>query len=169
MHPTPTIRWEIANDVPEIRVVIHAAFGRTGEADLVDGLRRAGALTLSVVALTSSRIVAHVAFSPVTISRQRPALALAPVAVAPDCQRQGIGSSLVRWSLEQCRQLGHGLVIVLGGPAYYSRFGFAPASRFGIECPFSVPPEEFMGLELSPGAASGCRGMVCYRPEFDLV
>jgi putative acetyltransferase len=92
---------------------------------------------------------------------------MAPVAVAPDWQRQGIGSSLVRWSLEQCRQLGHAVVLVVGNPAYYSRFGFTTASPFGIDCPFSVPPEAFMVLELSPGAASGCRGMVCYRPEFD--
>ena len=114
-------------------------------------------------------MLGHIAFSPVTIGGQHPALALAPVAVAPDCQRQGIGSSLIRWSLEQCRQLGHGAVIVLGGPAYYSRFGFAPASRFGIECPFSVPPEEFMVLEFGPGQTSRLRGLVRYRPEFDLV
>lgn len=150
-----------------IRGVIHAAFGRAGEAGLVDDLRRAGALILSAVAITDGRIVGHVGFSPVTIGGARPALALAPVAVAPDCQRQGIGSSLIRWSLEQCRQLVHGVILVVGNPAYYSRFGFVTASPFGIECPFSVPPEAFMVLELSPQAASGCRGMVSYRPEFD--
>lgn len=169
MNPTPTIRKETAEDIPSIRAVVQAAFGAAGEADLVDGLRRSGALTLSAVANIGSRIVGHVAFSPVTIGGSPLALALAPVAVAPDCQRQGIGSALIRWSLEECRRLGHGVVIVVGEPAYYPRFGFTTASSFGIQCPFPVPPEVVMVLELSPGAASGCRGMVRYRPEFDAV
>jgi putative acetyltransferase len=168
VNPTPVIRRERGADIPGIRAVVHAAFGRrVAEADLVDGLRRAGALTLSAVAMIDNRIVGYVAFSPVTIGGTHQALALAPVSVAPDCQRQGIGSSLIRWSLEQCRQLGHGVVLVVGNPAYYSRFGFTSGSRFGIECPFAVPPEAFRVLELSPGASSACRGMVRYRPEFD--
>jgi putative acetyltransferase len=169
MHQTPTIRKETAEDIPSIRAVVHAAFGSAGEADLVEGLRRSGALTLSAVAVVASRVIGHVAFSPVTIGGPHLALALAPVAVAPDCQRQGIGSALIRWSLEECQRLGHGVVIVVGEPAYYPRFGFTPASPFGIQCPFPVPPEAFMVLELSPGAASGCRGMVRYRPEFESV
>jgi len=140
-----------------------------GEADLVDGLRRSSSLTLSVVADTGSRIVGHVAFSPLTIDDRYSALALAPLAVAPDVQRGGIGSALVRWGLEECRRLGHGVVIVVGEPSYYHRFGFAPASQFGIECPFPVPPEAFMLLELAPGLARGYRGVVRYRPEFELV
>lgn len=169
MNPTPIIRKETVEDVPAIRAVVLAAFGAAGEADLVDGLRRSGALTLSAIANIDGRVVGHVAFSPVTIGGSTLALALAPMAVAPDCQRQGIGSALTQWSLEECRRLGHGVVIVVGEPAYYSRFGFTPASPFGIECPFPVPPEVFMVLELSPGVASGCRGMVRYQPEFELV
>ena len=169
MNPTPTIRKETVEDIPSIRAVVHAAFGTAGEANLVDGLRCSGALTLSAVAVVGSRVVGHVGFSPVTIDGQHPALALAPVAVAPDCQRQGIGSALIRWGLDECRRLGHGGVIVVGEPAYYPRFGFTPASLFGIQCPFPVPPEAFMVLELSPGTASGSRGMVRYRPEFDAV
>ena len=169
MNPTATIRNERADDIPSIRAVVHAAFGSAGEADLVEGLRRSSALTLSAVAVVGSRVVGHVAFSPVTIGGSHLALALAPVAVAPDCQRQGIGSALIRWGLEECRRLEHGVVIVVGEPAYYPWFGFTPASPFGIQCPFPVPPEAFMVLELSPGAASGCRGMVRYRPEFDSV
>ena len=169
MYPTPAIRKETAEDIQSIRAIVHAAFGAVGEANLVDGLRRSGALTLSVVAVVGSRIVGHVAFSPVTIAGPHLALALAPMAVAPDCQRRGIGSALIRWSLEECRRLQCGVVIVVGEPTYYSRFGFTPASPFGIECPFPVPPEAFMVLELSHGAASECRGMVRYRPEFDSV
>ena len=91
------------------------------------------------------------------------------MAVTPDWQRRGIGAALIGWSLNECRRLGHGVVIVLGEPAYYRRFGFMPASQFGIECPFPAPPEAFMLLELSPGAAAGCRGVVRYRPEFESV
>lgn len=115
MHSTPTIRKEAAEDIPGIHAVVRAAFARPGEADLVDALRRAGALTLSAVAVGGGRIVGHVAFSPVTID-EHSALALAPVAVAPDSQRQGIGAALIRWGLDECRRLGHGIVIVVGEP-----------------------------------------------------
>jgi putative acetyltransferase len=87
--------------------------------------------------------------------------------VSPDCQRQGIGSALINWSLGECRQLGHSVVIVVGDSAYYRRFGFAPATPFGIECSFPVPDDVFMLLELSPGAAAGYKGMVRYHPEFE--
>lgn len=169
MASTSTIRRETPEDIPGIRAVVEAAFRQPGEANLVDGLRRSNALTLSAVAVIGGGVVGHVAFSPITISGRESALALAPVAVAPDCQRQGIGTALIRWSLEECRQLGHRLVIVVGEPAYYRRFGFAPASPFDLECPFPVPPEAFMLLELSPGAAAGCHGVVHYQPEFNLV
>ena len=86
----------------------------------------------------------HVALTPVTIDDEHLALALAPVAVEPDWQRQGIGDALIRYALDECRRLGHGIVIVLGEPNYYHRFGFTPASDFGIECPFPVPSEAFM-------------------------
>jgi len=98
VHPKPSIRKESTKDFPGIREVVHAAFGRAGEADLVDGLRRSGVLTFSAVAAISSRIVGHVAFSPVTLDGRHTALALAPVAVTPDLQRQGIGSAFItRW------------------------------------------------------------------------
>ena len=164
-----TIRQEAVDDVAGIRAVVQAAFGRRSESDLVDSLRRSGALIFSAVALDDNRVVGHVAFSAVTIGESHPAFALAPAAVAPDCQRQGIGSALIRWSLEKCRQLGHEVVIVLGAPAYYRRFGFTPSSQFNIKCPFIVPSDEFMVLELLPGAASQCRGMVHYPPEFESV
>jgi len=172
MSLNPEIRKESAGDIPGIRSVVESAFGRPGEADLVDALRRAGVLVLSAVATVDRRIVGHVAYSPVTIHGQEsisPALALAPVAVDPGFQKRGLGSALIRWSLAECRRMEHRRVIVLGEPAYYGRFGFTPASRFGIACPFPAPPEAFMVLELSPGAASPCRGTVRYRPEFDGV
>ena len=166
MSPKIEIREETVADWGGIRQVVHSAFGRPGEAGLLAALRRTNTLTFSAVAELDRRIVAHVGYSPITIGDQHAALALAPLAVTPEYQRQGVGTALVRWSLEKCRLLGHRVVIVLGSPAYYARFGFAEASRFAIQCPFSAPPEDFMVLELSPGAAAECRGLVRYRPEF---
>jgi putative acetyltransferase len=169
MHPTPSIRRECAADIAGIRAVIEAAFGRSGEADLVDALRRADALVLSAVAATGARIVGHIALSAVSVHSEPsvlPALALAPVAVAPDRQHQGVGTALIRWALGECLRLGHEIVIVLGDAAYYRRFGFTSASRFNIACPFPAPPETFMLLELAPDAAGRRGGTVIYRPEF---
>jgi putative acetyltransferase len=165
---TRTIRAETIADIPNIDAVVRAAFARPGEAELVAALRGANGLVVSAVATIGNRIVGHVAFSAVTIDDYM-ALALAPVAVEPEFQRQGIGAALIRWGLDECRRLGHGVVIVLGEPAYYGRFGFTSASQFGIDCPFPVPSEAFMVLELFPDAAAGRQGMVRYRPEFELV
>jgi len=164
-----TLRQETFDDISGIREVVCAAFGRAGEADLVDSLRRSGSLALSVVALVDDRIVGHVGFSQLVIGEKHEALALAPVAVVSNRQRQGIGTALVRWSLEECRRMGHRLVIVLGEPEYYGRFGFTPAATCGIESPFPAPSEAFMMLELVPDTARDVRGVVRYRPEFDAV
>ena len=96
-----------------------------------------------------------------------PAVALAPMAVLPDAQRQGVGSVLVRAGLERLRDEGHGVVIVLGHPEYYPRFGFEPATRLGITCSFDVPDEVFMALELRPGGcpAGGGRARYCSQIE----
>jgi putative acetyltransferase len=167
LRAQPTIRTETAQDIPAIHALIQTAFGQPGEANLVDNLRTSGALTLSVVAELDDRIVGHIAFSPLTIAGRQLALALAPMAVAPDHQRRGIGSALIEWALKECRRLGHKVIIVVGHAEYYPRFGFIPAAQFGIECPFEVSPDAFMVLELSPGAAKECRGMISYRPEFN--
>lgn len=98
-----------------------------------------------------------------------PALALAPMAVRPEFQRRGIGSALVRAGLDSARSLGHRVVIVLGHPRYYPRFGFRPARPLGIDPPFPCRDEVFMALELVPGALVGVRGTVRYPPAFDGV
>ena len=164
------LRRELPADIAAIREVETTAFGQPNEAALVDALRKARALTLSGVAEFSGKIVGHIAFSSVEVEGGREtfdALALAPVAVHPDWQRKGIGSALIRWSLDECAQDGHSLVIVVGHHEYYPRFGFVPAMPLGIRCPFEVPSEVFMLLELRPGALAGRTGTVRYRPEFD--
>src|SRR2546423_15011697 len=98
MNPTPTIRKETVEDIPSIRAVVQAAFATAGEADLVDGLRRSGALPLSAVAVVGCRVVGHIGFSPVPIDGERPALARAPVAVARAVLGRGVRCALGRWS-----------------------------------------------------------------------
>lgn len=94
-------------------------------------------------------------------------LGLAPVAVLPDYQRQGIGSLLIGQGLKECARLGCKAVVVLGDPEYYSRFGLTPAQEKGLRCEYTVPDEAFMVLELKSGALEGCVGTVKYRSEFN--
>lgn len=167
-----SLRLETPADAEAIGGVVEAAFERRAEADLVDALRSAGALTLSAVAVTRTRVVGYAGYSVAEVvsgGEATPVLALAPVAVAPGFQRRGAGIAVVRWSLDRCRELGYGVVFVLGDPAYYTRFGFVPAVERGVHCPFPAPPEAFRLVELRPGAADGLRGTLRYRPEFDRV
>jgi putative acetyltransferase len=163
------IRSETPEDVPAIRRVNEAAFGQGTEADMVDKLRKRGALTLSLVAVKDGQIVGHITFSPVRIESPGSsfeAIALAPMSVLPAYQRQGIGSKLVRAGLKDCRQLGYDIVVLVGHPNYYPRFGFIPARPKGLECEFEVPNEAWLVLELKKGALAGRRGTVRFQPEF---
>jgi putative acetyltransferase len=96
-------------------------------------------------------------------------MGLAPMAVLPACQRRGIGSALVRAGLDTCAQRGVGAVVVLGHATYYPRFGFEPASRFGITTEHDAPDEAFMALELLPGLLVGRAGQIRYHPVFRTV
>jgi putative acetyltransferase len=172
------IRAEQPEDVEAIRRVNTAAFGRESEANLVDRLRGV-ASTFSFVAVECGQVVGHIFFSPVEIPQsERSAneggcaddlvvLGLAPVAILPDYQRQGIGSLLIQHGLQECARLGFKAFVVLGSPGYYPRFGFIPAKEKGLSCVYKVPNEAFMVLELESGALEGCIGMVKYRSEFD--
>jgi putative acetyltransferase len=162
------IRPERPADIPGIRAVNLTAFETSMEADLVDVLREQAKLIVSVVAAEGEAIVGHILFSPVTLMPhpELPAIGLAPMAVVPAKQRQGIGSSLIHEGLIQCRRLGFGVVIVLGHAEYYPRFGFTPASRFGLACEYEVPDDVFMVLELDEGILRGKSGTVRYHPAF---
>lgn len=95
-------------------------------------------------------------------------MGLAPMAVAPDHQRKGVGSALVRSGLARCKELDFSAVVVLGHPEYYPRFGFTPAVQFGIGCEFAAPPEAFMIVELETGCLHGKSGMIRYHSAFDV-
>jgi putative acetyltransferase len=143
------VRAEAATDAPAIRAVHLAAFPTHAEADLVARVRAAGALLpeLSLVAVLGDAIVGHILLSPVTLETghgAEPVLELAPLAVLPDRQRQGIGSALVIAALDAAEVRDEPLVLVLGHPWFYPRFGFRPASAFGIRAPHDVPDPVFM-------------------------
>jgi putative acetyltransferase len=164
-----TIRPEIPEEQASVHYVNQEAFGRNQEADLVDKLRQRGILTISLVAVQETAIVGHIAFSPVEIASEKSsfgALTLAPIAVLPIHQNKGIGSQLVIAGLEECRRLGHEIVILAGHPNYYPRFGFVPAYPKGIKCEFEVPDAAWMIKELKNGALAGRQGEVRFQPEF---
>ncbi len=164
---------------PEDRVAVlrvsQLAFGRPDEGTLVEALRDAlhGAV-ISLVAVEKDEVVGHIFFSPVSIESKESitaALALGPMAVLPEFQRRGIGSELVRSGLAECKERGQLVVVVLGHPEFYPRFGFTPAKGKGLRCEYAVPDEVFMVTELEPDALQlqGVEGMVKYRPEFGSV
>ena len=166
------VRAERPEDAAAVRRVNEQAFDSADEANLVDALREGGKVTLSLVAVEDDRVIGHILFSPVVIEcpdKQVEALGLAPMAVLPDFQRRGVGSLLVNRGLAECRASGHNAVVVLGHPRFYPRFGFVPASRFGIKSEYEVADEVFMACELSEGALSDCAGLVKYQPEFNEV
>ncbi|MBM3470505.1 MAG: N-acetyltransferase [Armatimonadetes bacterium] len=164
------IRAEKPGDASQVRAVIEAAFGRSLEADIVAELRLASEDYLALVA-EDGTVVGHILFTPAVVElagRRVVGMGLAPMAVLPDRQRQGIGSDLVRRGLEILRERGCPFVVVLGHPEYYPRFGFEPASAHGLASQWEgVPDEAFMVLVLDADAMEGVTGVVRYRDEFD--
>ena len=151
------IRPERPEDIDAIFEVNFQAFAQDGEARLVNALRDDGDYLqeLSLVAVSGDRIIGHILFPPITIvsdNAETPALALAPLAVHQYFQR-----------------LGHRIVIVVGHPTYYPKFGFTAARDFGINAPFPCPDEAFMALPLASGALDGISGTVRYPLAFDTV
>lgn len=161
------IRPEAPSDHAAVHDLNVAAFGREAEARLVAMLREQARPLVSLVAEEGGAVVGHIMFSPVSLHGFAGLMmGLAPMAVAPARQRQGIGSALARTGLERCRELGAAAVVVLGHPDFYPRFGFLPAARFGLACEYDVPAEAFMALELEPHALRGASGTVSYHPAF---
>nr|WP_204517928.1 N-acetyltransferase [Parerythrobacter lutipelagi] len=160
------LRLETPGDQETIYALTGAAFrdmpfSDGDEAELVDKLRDAGDLALSLVALDSDRIVGHIAFSPVSITDGTCNwYGLGPVSVWPERQRQRIGSSLIEHGLAEIRARGARGVVLLGNPAFYSRFGFEHDPRLLYPGP---PPEYFQRLIF---AGASPQGTVSYPPAF---
>jgi len=162
------IRAETIDDVAAITRVTCAAFGGHEEARLVELLRNGRLLIASLVAVDDAgHVLGHIAFSPVTIAtadHERQVASLAPMAVAPEFQRQGIGSMLVAAGLQACRAAGYRAVIVVGHPTYYPRFGFSYMLVEGLANPFGGGTA-FMGMELARGSLSGIDGGRVIYPD----
>lgn len=164
------VRAERAEDRAAIHRVNELAFERAAEADLVDALRESEAWLpdLSLVAEVDGEVVGHALISLVRLDTGPQLLSLAPMAVLPGHQREGVGSALVREGLERARATDYPLVAVLGHPGYYPRFGFEPARGFGISTPYDAPDEAWMVLAL-PSYEPSVRGTIVYPPAFEEV
>lgn len=162
------IRPEQRGDIEAVRALNEPAFGRPAEADLVDRLREEARPLVSLVAEDGGTIVGHILFSPVELSDQPDLLfmGLGPMAVRPERQGRGIGSELVLLGLDACQRLGCQAVFVLGHPTFYRRFGFRPASQFGITSEYQDASDAFMALEIEQGILEGRSGTVRYDPVF---
>lgn len=170
------IRQETESDFNEVFELNHIAFGKDSEAKLVDALRNNPAVfvpELSLVATIDNKIVGHILFTKIKIADNNQnefnSLALAPMAVKPGIQKNGIGGKLIRAGLHKARELNFKSAFVLGHRNYYPKFGFVPAKKWDIKSPFDVPAEAFMGIELIQGGLISVSGTVKYPKEFDTL
>jgi putative acetyltransferase len=168
------IRPEREADHIQVSTLLKEAFGQENEARLVAQLRTgAGYIpALSLVAILNEKVAGHIMLNRIAIvngDARYDALALAPMAVHPSWQKQGIGARLITEALRRAREMGFTAVIVLGHEHYYPKFGFLPASRFGIRAPIDVPDNVFMAKELIPGSLAHVSGVVEYPVEFSTI
>jgi putative acetyltransferase len=159
------IRLETSGDVADIRDVVRAAFAGGQEADLVDSLRGSGGLLLSLVAEEAGRVIGHVGFSRVWISpngQRTPGVSLAPLAVAAECRRRGVGAALVEAGHAHLRKAGESICFVSGDPAYYGRFDYSVPAAAGFDCVYAGG--HFQALALTGAAPKA--GTISYAAAF---
>ncbi len=163
------IREERPEDIAMIRGVNIEAFGRSQEANLIEMLRTNGGILLSLLATNEDQIVGHILYSAVTVGsgeRKIIGAGLGPMAVLPEYQRRGIGTKLIEFGTTRLKQSGCPFIVVLGHADYYPRFGFRPASDYGLKCEWSVPDNAFMALALNESKIRDLSGLAKYRAEF---
>ena len=167
------IRQENQKDYEEVYRVIKTAFETAehsdgNEQDLVVVLRNSDSFIpeLSLVAVKEDKIVGYILFTKIKIENHEE-IALAPLAVLPEYQKQGIGSMLIEQGHKIAKKLGYHYSIVLGSENYYPKFGYIPAIQYGIQAPFDVANENFMAIKLND-ADTGIQGVVQYAKEFGI-
>lgn len=168
------ITEEQPEDIETIHRVNFAAFKGGGEADVVDQLRSSCDDFISMVAKLDGQVVGHIFFTPVRIVQKNDwtvlGSGLAPLAVDPEFQGEGIGSKLCKEGLQRIEAEGYPFAVVLGNPKFYSRFGFERASKHGITSSFEgVPDEAFMITIFDPQIMADVSGIAYYQPAFDSV
>ncbi len=171
------IRQEYSKDYNEVFNVIEQAFKTEKSSDhkeqfLVERLRKSDAFIpeLSLVAEIDGKIVGHLLVTKLKIKNETEefdSLALAPVAVLPEFQGNGIGGKLIVESHKKAKELGHKSIVLLGHENYYPKFGYQRADKYEIELPFEVPKENCMVIELVENGLKGVYGMVEYPKEFN--
>lgn len=162
------VRVETEADFPTVRRIHQLAFGRDLEADIVEDMRHRASAVLSLVAIRRGAPVGHAFFSRVIIKCESGfdrGVGLAPIAVLPEHQRTGLGTDLVRHAIAALKNRRQGIMVVVGEPAFYQRFGFKPARTYGLRCDDEAPAESFMALPLDTGWC-GAGGLVRYAPPF---
>ncbi|MEQ8524226.1 N-acetyltransferase [Gracilimonas sp.] len=167
------IRAEQHTDYQQVYKVHQKAFGQEEEGQIVERIRKSGGFVpeLSLVAEIDGAVVGHILFSKITIETKqgdKESLSLAPMAVLPDFQKQGIGGQMIKAGIQKAVELGFDSIIVLGHADYYPNFGFEKASKWKITCSFEVPDEAFMAIELKEDALANSAGKVVYPPAFNI-
>jgi putative acetyltransferase len=166
-----TIRKENKNDHATIKQINDAAFGQPQEGIVVDKLRELDPNALSLVAEVDGKIVGHIFYSTAEIdynNKKIVGMGLAPVAVLPEYQRQGIGKNLITQSIDMLLNQSIPFIIVLGHEEYYPKFGFEIASKYGITCQWEdVPDEAFMIMIIDSGIMKNIHGVAKYRDEWN--
>ncbi len=168
------VRKEATKDYDSIGRLVEEAFLTADHTDhdeqhLVARLRGSKAFVpeLALVADRGESLAGYALFTEIAVG-EATLLCLAPLAVHPSCQKKGIGGKLIQAGEIVAREMGYRGISILGDNAYYGRFGYVPASRFGIRPPFVAEDRFFMAKELWKGALSGVCGLVQYPPEFRL-
>ena len=167
------IRKEETKDYETVCSVVKKAFDSAehadgNEHDLVNELRLGEAYIpeLSLVAVIDGKIVGHIMFTKAKVADEL-VLALAPLSVLPEYQKQGIGTALIKEGHKIAKELGYAYSLVLGSENYYPRVGYLPAIDFGIRPPFDVPSENFMAYRLRENIPS-IHGILKYAKEFGI-
>jgi predicted N-acetyltransferase YhbS len=177
MNPKINIRKETPADYAQVIELTGKAFESLeisdhNEGKLVERLRKSPNFIedLSLVAELNGQVIGHILFTPIVIEngpKKFESLVLAPVSVLPEFQKMGIGSQLINAGHQKAIDLGFKSAILLGHPEYYPRFGYKPASTWGIKTHYELPSDDvFMAVELTNGALTGISGMVVFPPEF---
>lgn len=168
------IRQENKNDYEEVYNVIKTAFETAehsdgNEQDLVVALRKSDNFIpeLSLVAVIDNKIVGYILFTKIKIGKQEE-LALAPLGVLPEYQKQGIGRTLIQEGNKKAKELGYHYSVVLGSDKYYPKFGYVSAKEYGIVAPFDVPDENFMAIKLNDTDIE-IKGIVQHAKEFGIL